>query len=164
MGKRGPQPILPTDEQRRLVRAYSGYGIPQRDIALLIGKSIDWLDKHCRAELDVGLAEVHAKVGRTLVAKALAGDTACLIFYAKSQMGYREVSKFEHSGTNGGPIRTIDLTRLLEGKSEDELRNIEHALELLTTAGAFDGSGADRAGAATGQGEAAATGNGAGPA
>ena len=150
MGKRGPKPQLPTAEQRRLVRLYSGYGIPQRDIANLIGQSLSWIDKHCRDELDIGISETKARVGRTIVTQALNGNLTAAIFYAKTQMCWRETNRLEHSGANGGPIRTIDLSRLLEGKGEEELRNIERALELLTSAGAFDTPGADSSGAAAG--------------
>jgi hypothetical protein len=156
MGKRGPKPQLPTPDQRRRVQLYAGLGIPQRDIAVLIGKSWDWVDKHCREELSIGLAETKVKVGGQIVRQALNGNLTAAIFYAKAQMGWRETNRFEHSGANGGPIRTIDLSRLLEGKSEEELRNLERALELLSTAGVTDGPGDAAGGSATGPGEAPA--------
>ena len=54
-----PYPAFsPTDEQRRMVRAMAGYGVPQDDIATVVRCSSRTLRKHFRAELDV--AEIEA--------------------------------------------------------------------------------------------------------
>ena len=76
----------------QMVRAMAGYGIPHDKIAVLIrdGISVDTLKKYYKRELDTGRAAAHAKIGQTLFQKAVEGDTACLIFYLKSQMGWSE--------------------------------------------------------------------------
>jgi transposase-like protein len=41
----------PTEEQRRLVRAFAGFGVPQEDIARHIGIEPKTLRRHFREEL-----------------------------------------------------------------------------------------------------------------
>jgi len=105
MGKRGPQPILPTDDERKRIRMYAGLGVPQEDIGKLVGRSVDWLAKHCREELDKGLAETKAKVGGAIVQAALKGNMTAAIFYAKTQMGWKETTVQEHTGKDGEAIK-----------------------------------------------------------
>jgi len=85
---------------------YAGLGITQEQIATLIGKCVDTLAAHCRDDLDAGAAEAKAKVGGAIVKAALGGNMTAAIFYAKTQMGWKEVSAHEHSGPNGSPIQT----------------------------------------------------------
>lgn len=106
MGKRGPAPWEPTDEEVAKIRLYAGLGSTQEQIATLIGKSVDTLVKNQRtaAALKTGRAETLAKVAGSLVRKALAGDTASAIFYLKTQGGWKETSVQEHTGKDGGAI------------------------------------------------------------
>jgi len=100
MGKRGPQPWQPTDEEVAKIRLYAGLGSTQEHIATMIGKCVDTLFKNDRAReaMDVGRAETLAKVAGTLVKKALSGDTTSAIFYLKTQGGWKETTVNEHSG------------------------------------------------------------------
>ena len=56
----------PTDEQRRTVRALSGFGVPQPDIATHLGIDPKTIRKHFRVELDRGSIEATAKVAQSL--------------------------------------------------------------------------------------------------
>lgn len=105
MGKRGPKPWQPTEDERRRIRMYAGLGITQEQIAILIGKAVDTLAKYCREDLDVGAAEAKAKVGGAIVKAALNGNMTAAIFYAKTQMGWKETSVQEHTGKDGGAIQ-----------------------------------------------------------
>lgn len=107
MGKRGPKPWEPTDEQVAKIRLYAGLGSTQEQIATLIGKSVDTLTKNDRTReaLAAGKAETIARVAGALVKKALNGDTSSAIFYLKTQAGWKETNVQEHTGKDGGAIQ-----------------------------------------------------------
>jgi len=98
MGARGPQPMEPTDEQRRLVEHYCSIGYTQDQIAALMDVSDVTLRKYYAPELKNGTLKVNAQIGGKLFQKAMGGDTASLIFWAKTRMGWKETSGMEHSG------------------------------------------------------------------
>jgi hypothetical protein len=110
MAKPGPKNWRPTDEERRLVEHYVSIGYTQEQIGALMNKSVDSLDRYCRRELDYGALAVNAKIGGKLFQKAMAGDTASLIFWAKTRMGWKETQSHEHSGPQGGPIEYQNLS------------------------------------------------------
>ena len=51
-----------------------------------------------------GKARAIGAVAQSLIAKARGGDTASMIFYLKTQGGWRETAALEHSGPGGGPV------------------------------------------------------------
>ena len=82
---------VPTEEKRRTVRAMSGYGIPQTDIATILEIDAKTLRKHFRRELDRGSIEATTKVAQTLFSMATSGqNTAAAIFWMKARAGWRE--------------------------------------------------------------------------
>ncbi len=81
----------PTDEQRRTVRAMSGFGVPHGDIGTLLDIDPKTLRKHFRHELDRGSIEATAKVGQSLFRMATEGNNvAAAIFWMKARAGWRE--------------------------------------------------------------------------
>jgi len=106
--------LVPTDEERKQVEAMSGYGVPFASIAALIRGGIDedTLNKHFGKELAQGKARAMAKVGQSLFQKATSGeDTTAAIWYTKTQMGWKDTSRVEHTGTDGAPIQhAIEVT------------------------------------------------------
>jgi len=85
------QSFEPTAEQRRTVQVLSGIGVPQDQIALIIGVDPKTLRKTCRDDLDRGMAEANVKVAQTLFGMATRGDnTAATVFWMKSRAGWRE--------------------------------------------------------------------------
>lgn len=107
--KRGPAPWEPSPEERRQVEHFVACGMTQEQIGLVLDKSTDSLQRHCRHELDAGLLKVNARVGARLFKKAMDGDTASLIFWMKSRAGWKERHVFEHTGADGGAIITKDM-------------------------------------------------------
>lgn len=88
----GRKRFEPTEQERKQVEAMAGFGVPHESIAVLIREGIDadTLKKHFKSELARGKAKAFSKVGQTLFQKAIDGDTTSLIFWAKTQMGFKE--------------------------------------------------------------------------
>src|SRR6267142_1466777 len=63
--KGGHPPHAPTQKLRDTVESLSGSGLPQRDIATLIGISAPTLRRHYAQELLVGSAKAKAKLSQT---------------------------------------------------------------------------------------------------
>ena len=93
--------FTPTDEHRRQVEVLAGFGLPQQQIAILLGCDPKTLRKHFEVELSVGDAKATAKIAQTLFNKAAAGDTASMIFWMKVRAGWRETTRVELSGRDG---------------------------------------------------------------
>lgn len=87
--------FIATDKQRTMAETLSGYGVPQDDIARLIGCSAPTLRKHFADELALGSAKATAKIAQTLFAKAAAGDTVSMLFWMKCRAGWREVQQHD---------------------------------------------------------------------
>ena len=100
----------PTDESRRMVESTSGLGLPHEQIAILVGIDDKTLRKYYRTELDTGKAKANGQIAKTLFSKALAGDTASLIWWTKSQMRWSETVKQEVTGADGEPLTGISVT------------------------------------------------------
>jgi hypothetical protein len=97
----------PTEEQRRTVKALSGYGVPQDSIAIHIGVDPKTLRKHFRDELDRGSVEATAKVAQTLFHLAtVEKNVASVIFWMKARAGWRETVRQENTGADGQPMVT----------------------------------------------------------
>jgi hypothetical protein len=97
-------PFEPTDEQRRTVKALSGYGVPHEGIAVHIGIDAMTLHQHFRDELDRGSVEATAKVAQTLFHLAtVEKNVASVIFWMKARAGWRETVRQENTGADGRP-------------------------------------------------------------
>jgi hypothetical protein len=85
-------PLAPTDEDRKNVEALSGYGLRFSEIAALTCGGIDenTLNKYFKQELIQGKAKANGRVGQTLFQKATGGDTSAMIWWSKTQMGWKE--------------------------------------------------------------------------
>lgn len=128
MGKRGPKPWEPTDEELAKIRLLAGLGSTQEQIGALIGKSVDCMTKNPRSAeaLRAGRAETIAKVAGTLVRKALGGDTTSAIFYLKTQGGWSEKHNLDHTSSDGS-MRPLSFDP--KALSSDALRELLAAIE-----------------------------------
>lgn len=104
----------PTAQTRRVVENMSAYGIPQEDIANVLDIDRKTLAKYYRAELDTATAKANAKVAETLYKQATdpqnPRSATCGIFWLKTRGGWKETSVHEHTGKDGNPIQTEDMT------------------------------------------------------
>lgn len=100
---RGKPPHEPTAQERKMVESMSAYGIPQEDIAKVIGINRSTLAKHYREELDTATAKANAKVAETLYRQATNVDNprsaTAAIFWLKTRGGWRETVNLDHSGS-----------------------------------------------------------------
>ena len=118
-----PDPIALTDDQVREVETLAAL-LNQDQIADYFGISrttfrrIRERDEEVRIRYKRGKARAIAHVANGLLQKARAGDTTSMIFFLKTQAGWRETERREHSGPDGGPMETVSargrLSELLE--------------------------------------------------
>lgn len=114
----------PTAENRATVQLHATVGTKHEMIASIIGIDDKTLRKHYRDELDQSKAKANASIGGALFNKAKAGDTAAMIFWMKTQAGWKETAVVEHTGADGGPV-LIDATKL----SAEAMREVLAASE-----------------------------------
>jgi len=100
----------PDEITRRQVEALAGYGVPETDIAGLVGIDPKTMSKHYRHELDFGHTKANAKVAENLFRKAT-GDgreaVTAAIFWMKTRARWKETSVHEHALGQREPISEI---------------------------------------------------------
>ena len=113
-----------TEEQRRTVRAMSGYGVPHDDIATMLRIDPKTLRKHFRDELDRGSIEATAKVGQSLFRMATEGNSvAAAIFWMKARAGWREKHEVQVSAVRPLVEMTdAELVRIIPRASRSRSR------------------------------------------
>lgn len=122
----------PSQEIAEHVAKLAGYGVSDADIASLIGVSIPTLKKYYIDKLQIGKARANVEVGKALYQKAVDGDTQAGIWWSKTQMGWRDSSKLEITGENGGPVSIgldvgqLSNAALLEIMALRDAKTIEH--------------------------------------
>ncbi len=118
MGRRAHKPD-PTS--RRQVEAMAAYGVPEADIARVVGIDPKTLRKHYREELDVGAIKANSRIAESLYRKAL-GDGAqsvtAAIFWLKTRAHWKETDV--HEVNHSGPV-TIEL---VPGEPRKRLTNL----------------------------------------
>jgi hypothetical protein len=120
-----------TDATRERVRYLAGVGVPQHDIAKIVGCAPKTLRKRLRDELDRGVAEANATIAGYLFAAAKAGNIAAIIFWLKSRANWRERTLSDDpvpatdAGSNSPAVlvlpdnnRDPELTRVLQEAQE----------------------------------------------
>ena len=99
MGRRAHKP---DPAQRRQVEAMAAYGIPEIDIAAVLGVDPKTLRKHYREELDLGETKANAQVAGFLFNAARNGNVTAQIFWLKTRARWRETpTELRHSGSIG---------------------------------------------------------------
>ena len=96
----------PNDEDRSLALKMAGYCTFEQ-IAAVLKISSDTLVKYYKEDLDAKKVIVGTQVASKLVEKALRGDNACMMFYLKTQFGWRETTHHELTGKDGAAIQPV---------------------------------------------------------
>lgn len=107
----GRPPHEPTKAMREQVQVAAGLGFRQDAIADLVGVAPKTLRLHYQHEIRFGKAMANAKVAAALFNKAIGGDVAAMIFWLKTQAGWSEKTRVEHSGPDGSPIVVYDAIK-----------------------------------------------------
>ena len=100
----------PTESERRQVEALAGFGIPETDIAGLIGCDPKTLRKHYREELDHGHTKANAKVAENLFRMALGSGREAVtaaIFWLKTRARWKETMVNEVTHDVADPLNRL---------------------------------------------------------
>lgn len=101
---------MPTNAERRQVEALAGFGIPETDIAGLIGCDPKTLRKHYRDELDHGHTKANAKVAENLFRMALGQGreaVSAAIFWLKTRARWKETMVNEVTHDVADPLNRL---------------------------------------------------------
>lgn len=98
----------PTDDQVKQIETLAGIGLNQTDMAHFLGVSEPTFERGIkrypalRDAVLKGRSKGNAKVGETAYKMATSGkDTAMTIFWLKCKLGFKDVSRVEHTGADG---------------------------------------------------------------
>lgn len=116
-GKRGRKPTHFTPEQRELVEAMAGFGIPHEEIAVVLNTGVESLYEHFREELATASTKANAKVAGFLFTQAKT-NTSAAIFWLKVRAGWKETTHVDVNHSGGVDLAVADT---LTGLTSDEL-------------------------------------------
>ena len=101
MTRRTKPPHEPTDATRQTVQLHTTVGTDQETIARVLGIDPKTLRKYYRDELDLAKCKANATIGGALFNKAKGGDTAAMIFWMKTQAGWKETTVVDNTSSDG---------------------------------------------------------------
>jgi hypothetical protein len=106
----------PVPALRRQVEAMAGYGIPEADIARVIGIDAKTLRKHYREELDIAHVKANSAVAQSLFKKATGEgpqSVTAAIFWLKTRARWKETLVSEVTHDIADPV-TAMMQRIAE--------------------------------------------------
>jgi hypothetical protein len=95
----GRPPWQPTAEEREKVKALAGRGVPEVNIAALVGVSKHTLRKHCKDDIEAGRSVAVSNVLGAVYKAALAGEFKQQQLYLANTIGWTSSHKVELSGS-----------------------------------------------------------------
>src|SRR5580704_9597969 len=114
---RGNPKYEPTEADRNTVRSMAATGFTHEEIASCLGTAgIDpkTMRKHFRVELATAANKANAAVANRAYQMAVAGDPpAATFFWLKTRRGWRETTRYEHTGPDGTALVPIEAARAL---------------------------------------------------
>ena len=121
------KPFVVNETVHEKVRHLAGVGVPQDDIARLVGCAPKTLRKRCRYDLDRGVAEANAVVSGSLFAAAKGGNVTAQIFWLKSRAHWRENAARNDAASSSDAERSSPVVLVLPDNSRDP--ELTHALQ-----------------------------------
>ena len=118
-----------TDDHIGQIEALSGYGLTEAAIAHIMAMHPNTFrarkedDERVSVALEKGKAIAEGQVGKALYVKAIGGDLGAICWWEKTRAGRKEVSRQEHTGADGQPIKT-EHAESPRGRLFDELDRI----------------------------------------
>jgi hypothetical protein len=104
--KKAGRPKLEIDGD--LVEKLAGIGCPNKEIAAIVGCSVDTLDRHFADVIAKGRENGKTRLRKKQIEVALAGNVTMLIFLGKNMLG--QADKQEISGPDGSPVMQLPLS------------------------------------------------------
>jgi hypothetical protein len=100
----------------------SAYGVPEADIARVIGVDPKTLPKHYRDELDLGAVKANSRMAENLYRKAM-GDgpqaVTATIFWLKTRAQWKETMVQEQNVTHAPVLRIVRHIVTPDHRNED---------------------------------------------
>ena len=121
MGRRAHKPDTAS---RRQVEAMAAYGVPETDLARVLGIDPKTLRKHYRDELDTGHVKATARVAEFLFHKATTEGAQCVtaaIFWMKTRGGWRETPQAHE-------VAVRDVTTMTDDELIARIRVLDDAI------------------------------------
>lgn len=104
MAKRGPKKWELPEAEIKTLESMAAVGVTLEQMAKIHGVSQETLSNRYGDRIGAARCKAVASVGGALYRKAMAGNVACMIFYLKTQGGWREKTELEVTGKGGGPL------------------------------------------------------------
>ena len=103
---------VPNEATRQTVQLHTMVGTTQADISRVLDIDEKTLRKYYRDELDLAKAKANATIGGALFNKAKTGDTAAMIFWMKTQAGWRESTNIDHTSSDESmkPVDRVEIS------------------------------------------------------
>ena len=80
----------PTSKERRYVEALASYGVPEADIARVVGITRHTLHKHYRDQIENGVIRTNAQVAGFLFSAAKKGSVPAMMFWLRCRAKWSE--------------------------------------------------------------------------
>ena len=113
-----------TEALREKVLHLAGLGVPQNDIAKIVGCAPKTLRKRFREELDRGVAEANAIISGCLFAAAKGGNTTAQIFWMKTRARWREQPPANDPDANANAGSSSEVLVLPDNNRDPELTQV----------------------------------------
>jgi len=120
-----PKPRILSDDEIALVSKLAGV-LTYEQLADLFGIAQRTFDNirdrqpEVNAAYKRGRAEIIGKVAESLVQDALDGDTTSRIFFLKTQAGWRETAKIDHTSSDGSMTPKEIIIRAADAKTSND--------------------------------------------
>jgi hypothetical protein len=121
----GQKPWEPSPKELQQIEVMAGLGLSHKQIGMVIGVTPYVLRTHCPDILDRAELLMNLQVGANLFKMATGDPThkntaMTAIWWSKARMGWKDTSRVESTGPNGGPVTSQVQITLPDNGREDQ--------------------------------------------